>query len=338
MKYKILRTKILLLVTIVTILVSTILSLYNYKLRENILYEVSIEKFFILTKTIHNFKNDQLNLYTARFEKLVQNKLFIQGIQLLDVKKINKALESPNYYYSKANKSFKNIHIYNKQGELIFNYDDEHLKKSNTVVKQALLTKSQEAGYVLYNNNSFYSLVFPIGIKDKIIGFVEFQVESDYLLKLASKAGRYKYAIYLNENKSTKTLGKRIASNSKIFDDIDFTQEYIYKIANKNSTVNYKDKHYLIHQYDVETYFQKDLLQVILLSDTTKYIDENNDAIIVAVEAMIVGLFVILIFIYFVLTKLINRLIYDEEQLLINTKQMEVIMDNSDNLIAFINN
>jgi len=339
MKYKKLRTQILLIVSIISIIVIASLSMYNYKLRENILYEVSIEKFFILSKTIRNFKKNQLNLYTVRFEELVQNRLFIQAMQILDVKKIKEALVSPNYYYAKGSDAFKHIHIYDKKGQLLFNYG-EPLEMSNDVVKQVILTNKQEAGYVTYNNNteSFFALVFPIKTQNETIGFVEFEIKSDHLLKLASKAGRYKYAVYLNENKNNKTLGKKIASNSKIFDKIDFTQEYIYRVANKNITVDYKDKHYLLHQYDVETYFQKDLLQVLLLSDTTKYIDENDNAVIVAAETTVMGLLIILIFIYFILTKLINRLIYDEEQLLLNANKMKVIMDSSDNLIALLEN
>jgi len=338
MKYKKLRTQILLIIAIVSIMVITLLEFYNYQLREKVLYDVSIEKLFILTKTIRNFEKTQLNLYTTRFERLSNNSNFVQAVNSLNISKIKQALTTPNYYYKKATKSFKHIHIYDKHGILAFDYEHDNLSKNNDVVRQSLLTKRREVGYVISpeNKESFYSLVFPIKLKNVIIGFLEFQVQSDNLLKLASKAGRYKYAIYLNENKRTKVLGKMIASNSTIFDKLHLTQEYIYSVANKNITIDYKKKHYLLHQFDIETYFQKDLLQVIMLSDTTKYIQENRSAIIVATEAIAAGLFVLLLFVYYILTKLINRLIYDEEQLLINTNQMKVIMDSSDNLIALI--
>ena len=339
MKYKKLRTRILLILTLVSIVFITFLEFYNYKLREKILYDVSIEKLFILTKTIRNFEKTQLNLYKTRFERISKNTAFLKAVEEQDTQKIQSTLEVPTYYYTKSTQSFKHIHIYDISGKLIFDYEHAHMLKSNDVVKQSLLTNKQEVGYVVSDDReeSFYSLVFPIEKENKNIGFLEFQVQSDNLFKLASKAGRYKYALYLNEDKKNKTLGKKIASNSKIFDKLNLTQKYIYSVANKNITIRYKDKYYLLHQFDIENYFQKDFLQVIMLSDTTKYIQENNSSIIFAAEVIIVGLFFLLIFLYFILTRLINKLIYDEEQLLINTKQMKVIMDSSDNLIALIN-
>jgi len=90
MKYPQLRTKILLIVISTTILLLTIINLYNYYDRKKILYSISIEKLLLLTKVIRNFEKEQFIHYKGRSEAIAKNKHLLNAIQ----NKENKTIEN----------------------------------------------------------------------------------------------------------------------------------------------------------------------------------------------------------------------------------------------------
>ncbi len=95
------------------------------------------------------------------------------------------------------------------------------INNNNPVLNHALQTQKFTTGYVpAANTGYYYSIISPLKHQDKTIAYVEFGMRADNLFKLASKAGRYKYALYLkdtNTKSEKRELGKLVASNSKIF-------------------------------------------------------------------------------------------------------------------------
>ena len=348
MNYKQLRTKILLTLLVVSILLVIVTESYHYHMRKDVLFNVSIEKLLILTKTMRNFDKVKIRLYQSRFKKVQSDKKLLEAINNSDKLAIKARFSKLAYFFLDSTPTLEHIHLYNKNGHFIYSSDKfdstEHHSKNenynkNLVLIHALQTKKISKGYVVTNNDGFYqSLISPIFRKNEIVGYLEFGMKADSLFKLSSKAGRYKYALYLKEdfNQEKRELGRLVSSNSKIFKELNITQEFINKNANKNSVISYNDKYYLFHQYDIESSFQKDFAQVIMATDVTNYVKDNFNKASFMVSISLLILLAIMILVYVVFTNLINKLIKEEQALLTKQTQIRIIMDNSNSLIALI--
>jgi len=342
LSYKELRTKLLLGLFIITSLVIIAIEFYHYNVREKILYDVSIQKLLILTKTIRNIEKAQKKLYDARFQKVQGN---IQVIDALIEKRVTKlssvALPMFHYFLNSAS-SLENIKIYDKEKSLFFDFTKKYQSKQNDLLLHVEQTRENDNGYVKTDNGFYYnSLIYPLKKENEIIGYLEFSLKADNLYRLSSKAGRYKYALYLqnsNDANSSRTIGQLIAKNSKMFKNLNLNQELIYKYANQNKIIKYNDKYYLLHQFDIERPFQKNFAQIIMASDTTQFVQENKRTLTYSLWLSISMLFILLFIIYLLLTKLINKLVKEETELKRSQAQMQVVINTSDNLIALFDN
>jgi len=345
MKYKKLRTQILSIIISMTILLLAVVNIYNYYDRKEILYNISIEKLLILAKVIRNFEKEQLILYKGRSQGIQDNQSLMDAITQKDSQKIS---ENFNHIFSK----FKNetpklmhMHIYNTDTSLLYAHKLKEAKQllhaeTNEVLKEAFKKKKIVKGYVVIENKTFfYSIVYPLRKNGEIVAYLEYGIKPDNIFKIASKAGRYKYALYLHTNHETglhRDLGIPVAENSHIFEKLNIDQAFVYKYANKNKLVKYNNKYYLFHQYDIETRFQKDFAQVIMASNVTRYIEENQHKTFITILLSLLALSVIYISVYLILSKLINKLIKDEQELLVQQEQMQIVIDNNDSLILML--
>ena len=348
MNYKQLRTKVLLTLLSVSILLVIVAESYHYHMRKNVLFNVSIEKLLILTKTMRNFDKVKTRLYKSRFKKVESDKELLIAIQNLDKPLITAKFDKLAYFFLDSTPTLEHIHLYDRYGHFIYSSDEldetkhrfqNNYENKNSVLSHALQTENFSKGYVITKNDGFYkSLVSPLFNDHKIIGYLEFGVRADSLFKLSSKAGRYKYALYLKENfqQGKRELGKLVSSNSKIFKELNITQDFINNNANKNSVISYNDKYYLFHQYDIESPFQKNFAQVIMATDVTNYVKDNFYKAFFMVSVSLFMLLVIMVLLYIVFTKLVNKLTKEEQELLTKQTQIQIIMDNSSSLIALI--
>jgi len=348
LKYKQLRTKILLILLAVSILLVIVTESYHYIMRKEVLFNVSIEKLLILTKAMRNFDKIKIQLYKSRFKKIESDKKLLKAIVDKDNALIKTSFDSQAYFFLDSSPTLEHMHLYDKNGHFIYSLDKDDLNNKhfidqhtehNLVLLHTLQTKKFSKGYVVTKNNSFYqSLVSPIFDKNVIVGYLEFGIQADSLFKISSKAGRYKYALYLKENftQGKRELGKLVSFNSKIFKELNITQEFINKNANKNSVISYNDKYYLFHQYDIESSFQKDFAQVIMATNVTNYVEDNFNKAAYMLSVSVLILLIIMIVVYVVFTKLINKISKEETELLTKQTQIQIIMDNSNSLIALI--
>jgi diguanylate cyclase (GGDEF)-like protein len=332
MIYKKLRTRVLLVVIFLTLALFSFLNYNNYKEKEKVLYNVSIEKLLILTKVMHTYEKKQLHIYKSRFKNLEKSSEFLSTIKSKDISKIKTYTQNLFNSYRDFTPNLINFHIYT-----------EDMKASkNEVLQEALKTKKITIGYVAQGtSNYYYSIIKPIYNSKKIVAYVEFGLKAENLFKIISKVGQYRYALYLNTSHkqfSKRISGKIIASNSKIFTELDIDQDFIYKNANNNKIISYKNKSYLFHQYDIESPFQRNFAQVLMAKDVTKYIQENQETSIKTALISFIVLLFVYIGIYILFTKLINILLKEEEEIKVKQDQMQVIMDNSNDLITLFNN
>ncbi len=342
MKYKSLRTKILFLLAVISLSLIISMETYHSYNKKDVLYKVSTEKFLVLIKTIRNFEKKQLQLYTSRVAKIQNNSNIIKAISNSSIDKVSADINLIISYYKKASTNLVHIHIYDTNKKLIYISDDEkmitHIHYENIVLNQAVKMQKQIVGYVRTKKDKYYySITTPLIYHKKVVAYIEYGLKADNLFKILSKAGRYKYALYLKKiEKSSKKreLGTLVAFNSKIFKELNFTQEYIYKIANTNTIIPYKNRYYLIQQYDIEKDFQKDFAQIVMASNVTEFVQENKKTAINAFFISMLLLLLMLLIFYLVLTKLINRLVEDEKQLQKKSNHIQIILDYSENFIA----
>jgi len=317
-------------------------------MRKDVLFNVSIEKLLILTKAMRNFNKIKIRLYHSRFEKIESDKKLLIAIKEINRDIIKNRFDKHTHFFLNSTPTLEHIHLYDKNAQLIYSSDkdeenNQHFhnqhKDENLVLLHTLHTKEFSKGYVVTKDNSFYqSLVSPLFYNSKIIGYLEFGIHADSLFKISSKAGRYKYALYLKENftQGKRELGKLVFTNSKIFKELKITQKFINENANRNNVISYNNKYYLFHQYDIESSFQKDFAQVIMATDVTKYVEDNFNKASYMVSISLLILLIIMVVVYVVFTKLINKLTQEEQELLTKQIQIQIIMDNSNSLIALI--
>jgi len=341
MNYRILRTKLFILLITFGIALILLVEYYHYENKKKIFYDVSIEKLFILTKTMYSFEKRQIELYKARLALLEEDTSFLRDIKSKNHEKVQNFITKYTYYFKKTSPQLEHIHLYNTKGDLLYNENKNTFLNTknftNSVLTQSIKTKKLQQGYVRTSPNSYYlSIVSPLYLNDKIIAYQEFGIKAAALFILATKAGKYKYAIYLNQvnDKSKQSLGNLVVSNSKVFDHLNITQEFIYKYANKNIIVKSNDKSYLLFQYDIETPFQKNFSQVLLISNVTKYVQDNNNSALVTIEFAFLVFSILVIIFYYILTTLINKLIKEEKALSLQHNQIQAIMDQTDSLIV----
>ncbi len=342
MIYKKLRNRILFFIILLTLALFFFINFTNYKEKEEVLYNVSIEKLLILTKLTRTYEHKQVALYKGRFKNLNNNSKLKNVIKSRDLNYIR--IYSRNLYksYKKFTPNLDHFNVYDKKGIYLYNSEKrvrstKVYAKNNLVLKESMKQKKLITGYVLLNESVYYySMISPIKKHKKIIGYIEFGLKADNLFKIISKAGRFKYALYFNDDSS---IGERkitlpTAANSKLFTDLKIDQKFIYEYANNNKVLEYKEKYYLFHQFDIERPFEPNFAQVLMATDVTKYIKENQET---SIKSLLIS-FGILLFVYFLIyilfTKLINVLLKEEGELAIKRGQMQVIMDNSNNLIT----
>ena len=343
MKYKNLRTKILIIVISLTLTMLFVANIYNYFDRKELLYNVSIEKLLILTKAMNLFEKKQFKIYKGRVKTLQNDNYFISLLKHKDEDSLDSYLSKIGQLFKASTPYLIHLHIFNLDGKYLYNAHttqtkDDNNFRLNTVLRQAKLNQKITSGYVIFKSDSYYySIVSPIKVDKKIIAYIEFGIKADNLFKIASKSGRYKYALYLNTSQQkshNRTLGKLVTSNSKLFKELNINQAFIYKNANNNRIIKHNHKYYFFNQYDIETPFQKNFAQVLMASNITKYVIQNRNKTLYNFLISLILLIIMYLSIYMIITKIIKKLIADEDILSAQKIQMQVIIDNNHSLVA----
>jgi len=348
MNYKILRTKILFIVVSVSLSLILLIEFYHYQNRKKVFYDVSMEKLLIFTKTMRSFEKRELQIYKARFTKIETKKKLLEAISEHNLNTIREYSAEIYKYFKLITPNLEHLHLYDTDGKFIYTEDKHYLLlkdnfkiSDNPVLQKVLKTKKLVIGYVKTSDNLYYrSIISPIIFNNKIIAYQEFGIKASSLFEFASKAGRYKYVLYLSKSTQSnqRELGVEVASNSQIFSKLNMTQDFIYKNANQDNLIKIDNKYYLLYQYDIETRTQRNFAQVILASNITQYVQDNDDTVKLALQFSLIILLFMALIVYLILTKLVNRLINEEKELHLKQNQIEVIMNNSDSLISLFEN
>lgn len=341
MKYKNLRLQLLIIIMLMSSFVLGIVGFYNYEERQELLYKISNEKLVMMMKLMRKSQEDEYLRYSTRLNAISMDEKFQSAVLAKDIKEIESYLLKKYFLFKSVDKNFKHFHFYDDSA----NFIPMHLQSAapnysydNFVVTKALKGQKLADGFVTSNDGKYYfSLVKPIIIDTKVIGYLEAALEADYNLNIASKIGRYKYALYLNKHSQTqenRRVGELSHTNFSFFKNNDITQEYIHKFANQNRIIEYASKYYLLNQYDIETPDQKNFGQSLLLNNVTDAVKENRRHSIVFIVFSILMLIIEFIIIYRYVTKFIEKLNKHEVKLLAQKDEIQLIMDNSENFIA----
>ena len=345
MKYKNLRFKILFIIISISILSLAAVGIRSYDVQQKLLYKISNEKLMIMMKVIKKSNKDRYRRYKSYLSFIIKEEEFLSLLRTKDTLSLENALVKKYKTFMDADKDFEHFHLYHTDGSLYNiniekNYNN-HLNE-NIVLQKSMKDKTISKGYVLYNDNGYYySIVMPVFDNSKILAYLEIGIKADSNIKLASKLGRYKYALYLNNYNNynqKREIGELMLSNSSIFEEIEIDQEYIYKYTNQNIIINHDSQYYLLNQYDIETSLQKNFAQNILANNVTDFVLENKNRLIVYVVFSIAVLIFMYIVMYVYIGRFIKKLLEDEEKLLIQKDETQLIMDNSENFFLVYEN
>ena len=344
MKYKKLRFQILFIMMFFSVVSLVAVGVFNYKEQRKLLYEISNEKLMMIMKVMKKNESARDRSYLTHLSSIVNDEAFLADITSKNIQNLQTYLQEKSTIFKDADRSFKNFHLYDANG---LHYDFELAKntihkENNFVLVQAIKNKDTAKGYVSIANDIYYkSLIMPIMSEKKLIAYLEIAFSADENIKQAAKVGRYKYALYVNRYSvisEKRELGEIVISNSSIFADMNINQNYVYRYANQNEIVKHASQYYLLSQYDIETPYQKNFAQNILANNVTTFVEENQKRMLIYAIFVVVILFILYFIIYQYLTRLISRLIYDEEKLLSQKDEIQLIMDNSENFIVVYEN
>lgn len=296
-------------------------------------------------KTVHTLEKQTTKRYFAIASVFQTNPQFIQLLQKNKLEKIDFILKEKFHSLRAEDINFKHLHFYDKDGIMLLDYhtyqDTRKKEKFNLinhpVLHKAYETRHSEHGFINIDKYFFYSFVIPLLLDDKIVAFIEFAVDIDFNTKIVAKSAHYKYAYYINSDQSNTDmqtnshLGLLVNNNSKLFQKLDLTQNFIYEYANLRKEYKYKNKYYLIHEFDIENMNQKDYAQLILFHDVTKEIHENKDYLYLLVGVSTLVLLLLFFILFFYINKLSIAITQKELQL-------QSILDSSENFLIVYKN
>ncbi len=344
MKYRDLRFKILFIIMTISLFSVVSVGLYSYDVQQKLLYKVSNEKLMIMMKVIKKSEKERYRRYNSYLLFTTKDEKFLSDLITQDIKSVEKYLAKKNSTFRAADKSFEHLHLYDAKGNA-FNITIEdkfenHLEE-NVVLNQAMRDAKVSKGYVLYDKGYYYSVVMPV-FKDSVaIAYLEVGIKADSNIRLAAKVGRYKFALYINNHDplSKKVeLDEPIISNSTLFESLNLNQEYIYKYANQNIIIKNESNYYLLNQYDIETPYQKNFAQNILANNVTSFVLQNRERVFMYSVFSVIVLILMYVIMYIYISKLIAKLLKDEDKLLAQKDEIQLVMDNNDNFILVYEN
>jgi diguanylate cyclase (GGDEF)-like protein len=328
-----------------TVIALVLINVYYYQGRQELLYDISNQKLLMMTKMLNKIENNRIHFYLPLFSKLTK-KLYDKNVTDIESNaQVDSYLHDFEYYLKKSDSDFMQFNIYNDKGRILYECIDKKLNckvENNPVLDQSINTDSFVDGYVPTKDGYYLSFIAPLRLKDRTL-YAEFAFKADGNIHQSTRAGRYKYALYMNNDMSKNTnlresddVGKLVVSNSKLFKKLNLDQDFIYKYANMDRILHVGDRYYLFYQFDIERPFQKNFAQLIVASNVTAIIEQNYKTILQLSIFSFIILGIIFAILYFYLSKLTRKLIKDEQKIVAQSIQMKAVMDNSDALIVLM--
>lgn len=334
MSYLKLRRNIIVIILGVVLLLLSILHIYNFYDRRELLYNTSIEKLLMMTKMIRKIEKQQFRLYKGRVHNLQNDESFTKLITSKDTTNLALFMEQLKQNYLHLTPALQHLHLYDTNKKLIIDLDtiDENrfheISSESLLLVQSAKTHHPIQGYIQANETHFYTtFVFPIYHQQQIIAYISFGINPDDTYKIASKAGRYRYALLLHNH--------LVSNNDKqLFEKFNITQKFLMQYANKNKLLHLHDRYYIFQQYDISSHIQPNFAQVVFAKDVTNYVQEMLHTLLLAIlfSASLLG--ISLVIVYILIGRLIKKLIQDEHELAFKQQQLQMITDSSDNLIT----
>ena len=342
--------RIRLIVTFTIILIVSLAGYFKITIDIRMLENDIKNEYTIMNKQIESIYNNiftQLNIsLISRLKYLSMSPTIKEALKKNNPKILQKLVETRFNLIKQSIPTAHNIRIFNADGKEFYTHTSDVVEVNYPkIVKYTKKVKHEVSGFSRYYKDSkkvLYKLMLPVYDNNKIIGFIAFGIDIDFLY--ANIADNIKSILNINitpyifldklkikQNlKTYMQLGNYIAPITQDNKLLNLTIKKInYKPNQTHYYINIKDKHYhlFISDIQIKDFSNQNIGKLIYVIDATNIKQIKNDKIFNIIKYPIAILTTLII--------LINLLFnYFHKKLLNTYKMTRRILDTQDALIV----
>lgn len=281
---------------------------------------------------IENSYNKNIQKHVKEhYKEVINNFLNIQMIEAL-AKKNKEALKELTHdkYQELINSDsyVRQMNFYEEDGTVFLRLQNPQLFGDNALqergmVATAFLKKQPIQGYEMGKMGVSYRIIIPLFYENKVIGFFEIGISLKKILDIVTHFNNIQGIVYLKHQEEFLT--------SLHLNDRELIQTILnYKDSIGNVDITYKKSHLTLHLFDIFSFSEKYLGQMIFVQDLSQAYDAFNEA----VEKMIIVSVIILVILYLLIVYLFNNFSKGIIQL---KEKAETILNAQNNIVAVTN-
>jgi PAS domain S-box-containing protein len=269
--------------------------------------------------------------FKEHYKEVINNFLNIQMIEAL-AKKNKEALEELTHdkYQELINSDsyVRQMNFYEDDGTVFLRLQNPQLFGDNALqqrgmVATAFLKKQPMQGYETGKMGVSYRILLPLFYKNKYIGFFEIGISLKKILDIVTHFNNIQGIVYLKHQEELLI--------SSGLNDRGLIQSILqHKDTIDNVDILYKEKHLTLHLFDIFSFSEKYLGQIIFVQDLSQTYDAFNEA----VEKMIVVSVIILVILYLLIVYAFNNF---SKGILKLKEKTETILNAQNNIIIVTN-
>lgn len=282
-------------------------------------YNKNIQKHFKehYKEVINSFLNMQMLKALAKKDK--------KTLQELTHDKYQELINSDSYV--------RQMNFYEEDGTVFLRLQNPQLFGDNALqergmVATAFLKKQPMQGYETGKMGVSYRIIIPLFYENKVIGFFEIGISLKKILDIVTHFNNIQGIVYLKHQEEFLI--------SSGLNDRGLIQSILqHKDTIGNVDILYKENHLTLHLFDIFSFSEKYLGQIIFVQDLSQAYDTFNEA----VEKMIVVSVIILVILYLLIVYAFNNFskgilkLKEKTETILNAQNNIVIVTNGEVLI-----
>lgn len=269
--------------------------------------------------------------FKEHYKEVINSFLNMQMLKAL-AKKDKKTLQelTHNKYQELINSDayINQMNFYEDDGTVFLRLQNPQLFGDNALqergmVATAFLKKQPIQGYETGKMGVSYRILLPLFYENKVIGFFEIGISLKKILDIVTHFNNIQGIVYLKHQEEFLT--------SLHLNDRELIQTILnYKDSIGNVDITYKKSHLTLHLFDIFSFSEKYLGQIIFVQDLSQAYDAFNEA----VEKMIIVSVIILVILYLLIVYLFNNFSKGIIQL---KEKAETILNAQNNIVVVTN-
>ena len=269
--------------------------------------------------------------FKEHYKEVINSFLNMQMLKAL-AKKDKKTLQelTHNKYQELINSDayINQMNFYEDDGTNFLRVQNPQLFGDNSLQQRgmgatAFLTKKPIQGYETGKMGVSYRIIIPLFYENKVIGFFEIGISLKKILDIVTHFNNIQGIVYLKHQEEFLT--------SLHLNDRELIQTILnYKDSIGNVDITYKKSHLTLHLFDIFSFSEKYLGQMIFVQDLSQAYDAFNEA----VEKMIIVSVIILVILYLFIVYLFNNF---SKRIIHLKEKAEMILNAQNNIVVVTN-